>query len=822
VVVFSAPGESRECVEIARRLRAEAERGVPFDRMAILLRAPRPYRTHLQEALRRASVPAYFARGAVRPDSAGRAFLALLACAAEGLSARRFAEYLSLDEVPDLPDSGQPPPSTPPGDRFVPPDEETVSHAVSRAAGEEANSQEDTKESVPTPRSSDRAVNPLGAPRHWEKILFDAAVIGGRDRWARRLQGWRNELELDRNAVRADDEALAGAIDRDIASLDSLRAFALPILDDLATLGPSAPWGVWIEQLTALATRALRNPARVLSVLAELAPMANVAPVDLGDVRHALEPRLSELIMPPTGRPAGKVFVASAEEARGLAFDVVFVPGLAEKMFPQKVQEDPILPDAVREALDARLRTNTDRSASERLALRLAVGAARVRLFLSYPRLDLEQSRPRTPSFYALEVLRASVGALPGFDELARSAESEGGARVGWPAPARSTDAIDEAEHDLALLDSVMRAPEESGVGTAHFLLNANVHLARALRFRGRRWNTRPWKSADGLVDPDPRARDALRAHALSARSYSPTALQHYASCPYRFVLQALHRLQPRDEPAPIEELDPLSKGSLVHEALFALFTRLRDDRLLPVTPDNLEAASTRLDEVLAKAEAHFKETLAPAIERVWNDEIERIKADLRELLRRASADPDWVLAHFELSFGLTDRRDKDPLSTDDPVTLDCGIRLRGSIDLVEQNVTTRRFRATDYKTGKVRAKEGAVIAGGKTLQPVMYALAIEKLLREPVEGGRLYYCTSTGSFTPIQILLDDAARESTTAVARAIGAALDEGFLPAAPDKGDCEWCDYRRVCGPHEERRTKRKDRKRLEPLIALRKRP
>jgi hypothetical protein len=86
--------------EIVRRF-AEARTRVPFYRMAIFLRAPSAYRAHLEEALRRAAIPAYFARGATRPDPAGRAFLALLACAAEGLSARRFAEYLSLAQVPD-------------------------------------------------------------------------------------------------------------------------------------------------------------------------------------------------------------------------------------------------------------------------------------------------------------------------------------------------------------------------------------------------------------------------------------------------------------------------------------------------------------------------------------------------------------------------------------------------------------------------------------------------------------------------------------------------------------------------------------------------
>ena len=101
VELFSAPGEGRECVEIARRVLREARRGVPFDRIAIALRSPQHYAGLLEHALERAGIPAYFERGTRRPHPAGRAFLALLRCAADNLSARRFAEYLSLGQVPE-------------------------------------------------------------------------------------------------------------------------------------------------------------------------------------------------------------------------------------------------------------------------------------------------------------------------------------------------------------------------------------------------------------------------------------------------------------------------------------------------------------------------------------------------------------------------------------------------------------------------------------------------------------------------------------------------------------------------------------------------
>src|SRR5690348_10723102 len=98
VQFFSAPGEGRECVEIARRIHEAARAGTRFDQIAIALRSPQTYAPLLEAALERAGIAAYFARGTRRPDASGRALLALLLCAEEGLSAQRFAEYLSLGQ----------------------------------------------------------------------------------------------------------------------------------------------------------------------------------------------------------------------------------------------------------------------------------------------------------------------------------------------------------------------------------------------------------------------------------------------------------------------------------------------------------------------------------------------------------------------------------------------------------------------------------------------------------------------------------------------------------------------------------------------------
>src|SRR5690606_38195993 len=128
------------------------------------------------------------------------------------------------------------------------------------------------------------------------------------------------------------------------------------------------------------------------------------------------------------------------------------------------------------------------------------------------------------------------------------------------------------------------------------------------------------------------------------------------------------HRLQPRVEPAAVEQIDPSARGSLIHEVQRRVLQALRDEGALPLRVEALPRALERLDAVLADADARYRDTLAPAIPRVWNDGMARIRADLREWLRRATQEARWVPWRFELSFGLGADPDHDPHSQDEPV----------------------------------------------------------------------------------------------------------------------------------------------------------
>ncbi len=836
VTFFSAPGEARECIEIARRIMQEAKNGVPFDHMAVFTRSPDAYAAVLETALERAAIPAYFVRGARRPDPAGRAFLALLGCAVERLSARAFAEYLSLSQVPRPQEDGAPPTTPPP---WVAPqdlrEDEALPELSVKLPAENPGEEIDDDDEQPSLDGS------LRAPWNWEKLLVEAAVIGGLDRWERRLVGLEFSLRLKIKAVES-EEGLSprrAALDRQLRNLRHLRKFALPIVNRLDKLKPpkSALWGVWLDALAALAPMALRTPDRVLALLAELRPMSEMGPVTLAEVREVLRAPLSTLPQDPPEDRYGRVFVAPLEQARGRLFDVVFVPGLSERMFPQKLREDPLLLDGPRLALglEAGLASQDVRAARERLLLRLAAGAAGRRLYLSYPRMDVASSRSRVPSFYGLDVWRAVTGEVPDYRDLERQATAAAQARLAWPAPPRAMDAVDESEYDLATLSPVLQPNTVRVKGRANFLLELNPYLARSLRSRYARWESKNWSGSDGLVLPDKSpAHAALEKHRLTERAYSASALQKFAVCPYQFFLAAILHLEPRPEAEAIAEMDALTRGSLFHRVQARLLRRLLAAQRLPVSTANLAGAEQEMDVVLNDTAAEEAENLAPAIPGVWAAGVETIRADLRGWLRLlAESNEPWLPAYFEFAFGLTrggsaeTGEQRDPGSVPDPVRLSGGQLLRGAVDLIEglsdpATGAASALRVTDHKTGANRTKENLRFGGGEMLQPSLYALAVENVFPAlQVRESVLSYCTATGGFTRRVVRVDDDLRQRAAEVLAAIDDAVAFGFLPPAPRKDACAWCDFRAVCGPYEESRwlLKREKRQGMEDLAWLR---
>jgi CRISPR/Cas system-associated exonuclease Cas4 (RecB family) len=288
-------------------------------------------------------------------------------------------------------------------------------------------------------------------------------------------------------------------------------------------------------------------------------------------------------------------------------------------------------------------------------------------------------------------------------------------------------------------------------------------------------------------------------------------------------MLAAFYRLEPLAQPEPLQRMDPLTRGSIFHEIQFGFFRELQRRRELPVREANLDTARGVLDAIIDEVAAREHDELAPAVERVWVDEIASIHRDLIAWLHLLARDGDeWDPSRFEFAFGKVPGV-RDATSISDDVVIEGGFKLRGAIDLIETHRQTKVLRVTDHKTGRKPDRiDKTIIGGGAVLQPVLYAMVAEKALDAPVIGGRLFYCTSTGSFYPHEIPLNDMTRTAGLEVLRIIDRAIELGFLAASPADQACDRCDFISVCGRDVARRVARKPQDKLADLDALRSRP
>jgi hypothetical protein len=406
------------------------------------------------------------------------------------------------------------------------------------------------------------------------------------------------------------------------------------VIGRLAELPASALWAEWITSLTTLAEFVLSEPAHVVELLEELEPMSDIGPVSLSEILLVLGPRLNSLTASSKESRFGKVWVSGVEEARGLAFRRVFVPGVNEGLFPRPPAEDPLLLAAQRRDLGIELR------AEDTELLRIAAACASERLTLSFSRLDLLTGRERVPSFYAFEAHRAAGGRETSVREFESRARSATQTRIGWPAPVFAAEAIDDAEFDLATLAPVAK-------GSGQYLKSLPGRSVDSLRARWARWH-KPWKAADGLFIEEIGS-DALKPYSLSQRAWSPSVLQQYARCPYRFALRGIHGLRPAEKPVGIQRMDPATRGEIYHAVQFELLRDLAQNESLPIRAGTLARALERLDTVLQQVAQRFEADLAPAIPQIWHGEMQAIRADLRGWLQqKAALEPDWTPEFYE------------------------------------------------------------------------------------------------------------------------------------------------------------------------------
>jgi RecB family exonuclease len=726
-VCLDLPGEEEEVREIARRILTLARDGdVPFDDVAVVLPSPRDYADLLSEAFDEAGIPyALGSRPLASASPAARGLRDLIRLLDRGLDRRELVEFLVSAPL-----------------RTVDAEDDAADHLAL-----------------------------------WVRRSAEAGLTGER--------GWidENDALASRVATAVEREGIhpsspaavrhAGAL---LSAIDGARG----------SMRTVSSWTGFSSRLSSLARELFAPSDDVENVCGLVESLGR-----LDELGAAATPRrffrvaaaaLDEAVAAHGRFGVGAVSVLSLREARGLSFGTVFMPGLAERLFPGPARQDPFLDDADRAAIGrasggaVALSRKGERLAEDALLFAMALESARDECVLTVPRFEQGTGKERAPSF----VLRyAGIGAGNG------AAPRRGMIRLGrGGAGRRGLELLSLDEFDF---ESALASRDGAGAPPSNRFFLRGSRLVRA------RWGSREFTAYDGVLSSR-RARAALRrAIEEKGHVFSPTSLERWAGCPFAYFVADILGVEALEEPERIVSATPAQRGTLVHRILAGLFGRLAAAGLLPLKNAPAERILAAADEVAGRMLEEFPETEPVGLPVFWEMEKRVVAESIRFFLEEERLDPgDYVPVHFERSFGRG--RDRASVGHDRGDRIVC---FRGRIDRIDV-APDGRFRVVDYKTGRLAGRDQD-LGGGTALQLPVYLLAASRLLGAPVEAGEaLYRRVGAGGRRAVRFAGDrwSESGEEFARVVETTTRGIEEGLFFAPAGDETCRYCDFKIAC--------------------------
>ena len=772
VLILSAPGEAQEVREIAREiLRLAREEDIPFHEMGIFLRNGDLYRPLIQQTFQRLQIPIYFQGGLpLARTQEGKSALLFLDLVGSNLRRSTVMEFLT----------------------FVP-------FAWRQFFKEEPS------------------------PTQWDLLSREAGIVEGRKQW---------EGKLIALMSRGKEEEPAEGEEEATVFVDEARRFWGFLKELFSSLDRFSKKDTWQGMVNAsihfMKTYFEKSETQeaIFDCLRELESLDTFGrDVEIRQFKEIVSAALEENAQPLGGFQKEGICVTDLMPARGLSFRVVFIPGLVERAFPAPARQDPLLLDHERKSMNevlslpGRIPLKRFRSQEEKLLFTLALGSAREKLILSYPRLDPSSGRERIPSFFLLRVGEALYGEAMDYSRLETLSEFR---RVALSrlAPDDGEQAIDEEEFDLSQVASALKRNDRTEVAYLKILFPV---LQRAENLARLRWGFRTFTEYDGCLK-SPRALHLLRERfALSGQVLSPTRLETYASCPFKYFLSTVLGLRSLPSPEEILRIQPLERGTVVHDLLFRFYRESVKQIPGLFQLDQIDAYGKILtdvaDRVFSEAEAAGF-TGAPLL---WEIDRQEILEDLRRFLKRMGEEsPEWIPTHFEIRFGYQSPRSKAPRSPEAiSLTLEgrSTVSFRGRMDRVDFSLDGSRLRVIDYKTGFVEGPADG-FGGGTTLQLPLYLLASCRIWKQAdIEKSWAEYdsVSRKGKFKCLLFHGENWTEKEKTLkkIIQIISQGILEGtFFPCREGDRSCDYCDFKTLC---EQGTSALFQRKRTDPRTA-----
>ncbi|MEJ2247297.1 MAG: exodeoxyribonuclease V subunit gamma [Acidobacteriota bacterium] len=656
--LVSVPGESRAAVEVVREIVRALRDGTigGFNEAAVILRQPETDIPVLGEMFRLRGIP-YFMHGG--------------ASYAERLLSRAVAAIMDL-----------------------------VSNAFSRESI--LTAMELVAASQPDRSASSWDV------QSWRVLLNDSRFLGGIRCWDTGIDavveesGKRFQKAEKRNDAIGEDEdeehdalsaASAAKLVETARSLQNgWRNFRQAVTDWPQALS----WREWADFLSRRlepllsASEDWHSFSDVLDKIANLQGLGHRS-VSLDTMKNTLFQSIESLAHPVGRFQQSGVNILSTTAARGLRFPLVIIPDLDEGRFPAKLRQDPLLLDAERRCLE-NLPLKKKRLDEERLLFDMSARSAEKRLVLMTSRLEESSDRERIPSQFFMRAAAAIQGDIVTIRALAPdTVPGFRSVNLDNPAPVSGDAAVDEGEIRLRLI--------VSDKYTARSALSALADL-EPLRFNGplaydrARWKRRltPY---DGYIRENRLAQWMAATLRSRQGQVSASRIESYAKCPYYYFLKYGLELESWEEPEPVEAIDPLERGLIVHSILERFMGEHAGEAFVQTPDEELQ----RSMEGLAK-EAFRQSRPAGIADLLWEIECDTLLAMLCNWLvfEKSRVREGLLPSQLEIVFGEFTQEQRFPV-----YRVQAGKHrydFRGRIDRVDLSSDGKRARVVDYKTG--------------------------------------------------------------------------------------------------------------------------
>lgn len=540
----------------------------------------------------------------------------------------------------------------------------------------------------------------------------------------------------------------------------AIHAFVMALRAALSSIASSTTWsdasaavGTLIDDhfVGPSGEQASIDHSAVAAIVRDLTHLDGFAPTpSITRIVDALASRINATTR-TVGDTAAAVTVGSLSAGAGRDLEVSIVVGVAEGIIPARRRADPLLP---RELTG---RTTADDIEHDHRLWDLALAAGHLHRIVTFPRGSLRGGAEKVPSRWLLPTMKFLAGHEVGV--------------VDWQKQTAATQQIVTIESFDSAIQKV-----DSRIGTS---------AGSATEWRQRTLsavNARKRKSV--LPDPVITNGMALRSDRLEGcftkfngnvsnvrellryfdNTVAPTGLEAWVNSPYKFFLLHVLKVRTLVEPDAVDQIDALSKGTLIH-AILEYYIQTVIDGDAP----SLDRLLTIADRELLTAQANSPGWLP----QLWDKDRAVIKRDLTLWFEHDAADhaDGWSPSMVERKFG------------DSDAVIDVAggvVKFNGSIDRVDIH-RDGRVRVTDYKSGKSsyfkELNADSPTGGGLKFQLPVYGLFARSLGTDV--SSRYWFITTNGKFDDVGYPLTDEVLNVLVDDISLIHSAITAGYFP-------------------------------------------